>query len=88
MFLGLWEAFVQVRDVRPFILARAQSDIVRYLGRVPRRLPPTHPVTTALHALIGFAIALVLAVLVGALARRVDRSLERAVQPILVLDQS
>jgi NitT/TauT family transport system permease protein len=82
VFLGSWELFVQVRDVRPFIL-RAPSDIVRYLNRFPRDFLDGSR-TTALHALTGFTLALLIGSVVGA-ALAAWPFVERAAQPILVL---
>jgi NitT/TauT family transport system permease protein len=82
VFLAVWELFVQVRDVRPFVL-RAPSDIVRYLGRFPDDFLRASG-TTALHAVTGFLLALVVAIVAGALLAA-SPFLERASQPILVL---
>jgi NitT/TauT family transport system permease protein len=81
-FLAVWELLVRARDVRPFIL-RAPSHIVRYLGRFPGDFARAAG-TTTVHALTGFALALVLAIVVGAVLAA-SPFLERAAQPILVL---
>lgn len=82
VFLALWEALVQVNDVRPFVL-RAPSQIVRYLGKFRGDFFDAS-VETAVHSLLGFAIALLLAIPVGALLAA-SPFLERAAQPILIL---
>ena len=82
VFLGLWETLVRVNDVRPFVL-RAPSQILRYLGDFPRDFLDASA-ETAIHAVLGFAIALLLAIPVGALLAA-SPFLERAVQPILIL---
>jgi len=82
VFLALWEAFVQIRDVRPFIL-RAPSDIVRHLAKFPMDFLRASG-TTSLHAVTGFLVALALAICVGA-ALAASPFLERASQPVLVL---
>jgi NitT/TauT family transport system permease protein len=84
VFFGLWEAFVQLRDVRPFVLA-APSDIVRYLAKAPDDFARASWVT-ARHALVGFAIGLIAAVLIAA-PLAAWSFLDRAVQPVLVLVQ-
>lgn len=83
-FLVVWEAFVRLRDVRPFILA-APSDIVSYLGKAPDDFASASWVT-ARHATTGFAIALLVSIVLGA-ALAASELLERAVQPVLVLVQ-
>jgi NitT/TauT family transport system permease protein len=83
-FIALWEAFVQLRDVQPFILA-APSDIIRYLGLAPDDFLSASWVT-ARHALVGFAAALVVAIVIAA-PLAASSFLERAVQPVLVLVQ-
>jgi NitT/TauT family transport system permease protein len=83
-FLALWEAFVQLRDVRKFVLT-APSDIVRYLGKAPTDFLEASWVT-AQHATIGFAISLVAAVALAA-PLAAWGFLERAMQPVLVLVQ-
>lgn len=83
-FLLAWEALVRLGDVRPFVL-RAPSQIVAYLGRAPGDFLAASW-TTAWHAIVGFALAIVLSVPLGA-ALAASRTLERAAQPVLVLIQ-
>jgi NitT/TauT family transport system permease protein len=82
VFGVLWEAFVRLRDVRPFILL-PPSRIGRELLERPG-FYASATVVTARHALIGIAIALVVAILVGS-ALAASRFLEHAVQPVLML---
>lgn len=84
VFLSVWEAFVQWRDVRPFVLA-APSDILRYFGRAPGDFVAASLITTR-HALVGFLVALVVALVVGS-ALVASPFAERATQPVLVLVQ-
>ena len=63
-FVALWEAFVQLRHVRKFVLA-APSDIVRYLAKAPDDFVSASWVT-AQHALVGFLASLVVAVIIAA----------------------
>lgn len=83
-FLAIWEAFVRIADVRPFIL-RSPSAIVRYLGRAPDDFARASG-TTAWHAVAGLALALAVALVLGS-AMAASRFLERATQPVLVLVQ-
>ena len=80
----VWELVVRLGDVKPYIL-RAPSDIVEYLGRAPGDFAAAAWITTV-HAITGFALALVLALLVGA-ALASSPTLERAAQPVLTLVQ-
>ncbi|MGB8858562.1 MAG: ABC transporter permease subunit [Ilumatobacteraceae bacterium] len=84
VFLGAWEAFVRVFDVRKFVL-RAPSTAVHRLwtGRADF-LPAAW--TTVQHSLIGLGVALALAVVVGA-GLSTSRFLEQATQPVLTLVQ-
>ena len=84
VFLAVWEAFVQWRHVRPFVLA-SPSDILRYFGRAPGDFVAASLVTTR-HALVGFLAALLLSLLLGALLVAAP-IVERATQPVLVLVQ-
>jgi len=84
IFLVLWETFVQVRNVRPFILS-APSDILRYLNRAPDDFFDA-ALVTARQAFLGFAASLVLAILIAA-PLAAWGFLDRAVQPVLVLVQ-
>ena len=80
--LVVWELWVRVFDVKPYITI-APSEIVREISDNLRfYLEQTW--LTAWHTLVGLAIALVCAVLVGALLAA-SRRLEWAVQPLLVL---
>lgn len=82
--LLVWEAFVRLGDVRPFVL-RAPSQIVTYLGRAPGDFAAASWVT-AWHALVGFGLAFAISIPLGA-ALAASRTLERASQPVLVLVQ-
>jgi NitT/TauT family transport system permease protein len=84
VFVGAWELFVQLRDVRPFILS-APSDIVDYLRQAPRDFLDASWVT-ARQAFTGFVISLVVAIVLAAPLAASD-FLERATQPVLVLVQ-
>jgi NitT/TauT family transport system permease protein len=80
--LVLWEVWVRVADVKPFITV-PPSEIVREIADSPRfYLEQTW--LTAWHTVVGITIALVLALVVGA-ALASSRQLEWAVQPLLVL---
>lgn len=82
VFGALWELFVRVLDVRPFILL-PPSRIGRELVERPGFYFSATAVT-ARHALVGVAIALLVAILVGS-ALAASRFLEHAVQPVLML---
>lgn len=84
VFLGLWEVFVRVAHVRPFIL-RAPSRIVRYLGSEFSAYSSGAWVTIQ-HAAIGTAIGLLVALLIGS-AMTGWAFLEHATQPVLTLLQ-
>ncbi|MFM2076651.1 MAG: hypothetical protein RJA49_541 [Actinomycetota bacterium] len=84
VFLGLWELLVRATDVKPFIL-RAPSRIVAYLVDNAGDYASAAWVT-ALHALGGLTIALVVALLVGSLMAT-SAFLEHATQPVLILLQ-
>ena len=80
--LVLWETWVRVADVRPFIIV-APSEIVGEIADHPRfYLEQTW--LTAWHTIVGVGIALVLALVVGAVLAS-SRRLEWATQPLLVL---
>ena len=81
-FFALWEAFVRVFDVRPFVLARP-SRIVRYLTQFPDDYFRA-ALLTLRHAALGFALATVVAILIGA-AMAASSFLEQATQPVLTL---
>lgn len=80
--LVLWEAWVRLADVKPFITV-APSKIAEEILRNPSFwLEQTW--LTAWHTLVGVGVALVLAVAFGALLAA-SRPLEWATQPLLVL---
>lgn len=82
LFFSAWEALVRIFDVKQFVL-ESPSRIVRYLARFPVDYL-TAALTTAQHAAVGFAIAIVVALLIGA-AMAASRFVEYATQPILTL---
>ena len=84
VFFALWEAFVRVREVRPFVLA-APSDILRYINRAPQDFFDASLVT-AQQALIGFVGALLVSIVIAA-PLAAWNFLERAAQPVLILVQ-
>jgi NitT/TauT family transport system permease protein len=84
VFLALWEGFVRVFDVRPFVL-RAPSKALRHLWNFRSGFSSAAWVTVQ-HAVIGLTIALVIGVLVGA-ALAASPLLEQATQPVLTLVQ-
>jgi len=82
VFALLWELLVRALDVKPFILlapTRIASELADrpsyYLGAMG---------VTARHAVLGLAIAIAGALLLGALLST-SRFLEHAVQPVLML---
>jgi len=77
----VWELFVRIFDVRPFILL-PPSRILAELGERPRFYLEAAAVT-ARHAAVGLLISLVIAVLVGAVLAS-SRFIEQAAQPVLV----
>ncbi len=81
-FLIAWEAFVRAFDVQRFILL-APSKILAQLFDAPGFFWD-NTVITAGHMLIGLAISMLLATVLGALLTA-SRFAEEAVQPILVL---
>ena len=81
VFGALWELFVWVFDVRPFVLL-PPSQIVEELAERPRFYLEAAAVT-ARQAAAGIAISLVVAVLLGALLAT-SRFLEQAAQPVLI----
>jgi NitT/TauT family transport system permease protein len=81
VFGTVWELFVRIFDVRPFVLL-PPSQIVDELAERPRFYLEAAAVT-ARHAAAGIVISLVVAVLVGA-ALAASRFLEQAAQPVLV----
>jgi NitT/TauT family transport system permease protein len=83
-FLGLWELFVRVFDVRAFVL-RAPSRIVPYLWD-NRSDYLAGAWVTGQHAVVGSTISLIVALLIGS-AMAGSRFLELAGQPVLTLLQ-
>ena len=81
-FFGAWEAAVRAFEIRPFVLARP-SRIVRYLGRFPDDYLRASLITMR-HATLGFAVAIVIALMIGA-AMAASSFLEQATQPVLTL---
>jgi NitT/TauT family transport system permease protein len=82
VFFGAWEALVRAFDIRPFVLAKP-SRIVRYLARFPDDYLRAS-LTTMRHASLGFAVAIVVAVMIGAVMAA-SSFLEQATQPVLTL---
>jgi NitT/TauT family transport system permease protein len=78
----LWELWVRVADVKPFITIAPTKIVEEILDNPSFWLEQTW--LTAWHTLVGVGIALVLAVLAGALLAA-SRPLEWAAQPLLVL---
>lgn len=78
----IWEMLVRLLDVKPFILL-APSEIAQELADRPGTYLRA-AWTTARHSLLGLAIALAVAIVVGA-AMASSRFLEHAVQPVLML---
>ena len=83
-FLAMWEAVVRLGDVRPFVL-RAPSRIVSYLADHFGDYASAAWVT-AQHALIGSAIGLLVALIIGS-AMAASTFAEQAAQPVLTLLQ-
>jgi NitT/TauT family transport system permease protein len=81
-FGALWELFVRVFDVQPFILLPPSRILEELLQRPGYYFSAA--LVTARHALVGLGIALATAILVGS-ALAASRFLEHAVQPVLVL---
>ena len=84
VLLAVWQVAVEAFDIRPFVLS-SPSDIVGYLADAPGDFLRASGVT-ALHALVGLLLALVLSIGIGA-ALSASVTLERATQPILSLVQ-
>lgn len=82
LFFCAWEAFVRAFDIRPFVL-ESPSRIVRYLGRFPDDYFRASLITLR-HAALGFAVAMLVALIVGA-AMAASRFVEHATQPVLTL---
>ena len=83
-FLAMWEAVVRLGDVRPFVL-RVPSRIVAYLADHFGDFASAAWVT-AQHALIGSAIGLLVALIIGS-AMAASTFAEQAAQPVLTLLQ-
>lgn len=83
-FLAVWETVVRLGDVRPFVL-RAPSRIVAYLADHFGDYASAARVTTQ-HALIGTAIGLLIALIIGS-GMAASRFAEHAAQPVLTLLQ-
>jgi NitT/TauT family transport system permease protein len=84
VFLGVWELFVRLAHVRPFVL-RAPSTALAHLWRFRSGFASATWITVQ-HAVIGLAIALAVGLLVGG-ALSASRVVEHASQPVLVLVQ-
>jgi NitT/TauT family transport system permease protein len=84
ILLGAWETLVRTRDIKPFIL-RAPSQIIRYVYRF-RSDFFADSLTTGWHALIGLAVALLVAVAIGA-AMAASPTVDGMMQPPLMLIQ-
>jgi NitT/TauT family transport system permease protein len=82
LFLGVWEAFVRVFNVRKFIL-RAPSSAVNYLWKFRGDYLEAAWVTVQ-HSVLGLLFALAIAIAIGALLVG-NHFAERATQPILLL---
>ena len=82
VFTLVWELFVRLLDVEPFILLPPSRIIDELLERPGFYLEAT--LVTARHALAGLAIAVVVAVLLDSVLAS-SRFLEHAVQPVLML---
>lgn len=83
-FLGVWEAFVRLADVRPFVL-RSPSAAVSHLWKFRGGYLSATWVTLQ-HAVIGLLLALAVGLVVGSLLSA-SRFAEQAAQPVLVLVQ-
>ncbi|MEO7370243.1 MAG: ABC transporter permease subunit [Ilumatobacteraceae bacterium] len=81
-FFGAWELLVRAFGIKPFVLA-SPSRIIRYLGKFPDDYFRAGMLTLR-HAALGFAIAIVVALVIGA-AMASSRFIEYATQPILTL---
>lgn len=84
VFLGVWEAFVRLAGVRPFVL-RAPSTALAHLWRFRSGYASATWVTLQ-HAVIGLVSALLIGMAVGSLLAA-SRFAEQAAQPVLVLVQ-
>jgi NitT/TauT family transport system permease protein len=84
VFLALWQLFVDIRQPKRFIL-RSPAQIIRTLLHQPAKFFHAS-VGTATEALVGFAMALLVGLLIGAVLSA-SRWLEEAANPILTLIQ-
>jgi NitT/TauT family transport system permease protein len=82
LFFSAWEALVHIFGIRPFVLA-TPSRIVRYMARFPDDYFKASLITMK-HAAFGYAIAVVVAIVIGA-AMAASRFVEHATQPVLTL---
>lgn len=82
VFFSAWEALVQIFGIRPFVLARP-SRILRYMGRFPDDYFRASLLTMR-HAALGFAIAVLVALVIGA-AMAASSFVDYATQPVLTL---
>jgi len=80
--IALWELWVRVADVKPFITIAPSKIAEEILDNPSFWIEQTW--LTAWHTLVGVGIALLLAIVVGALLAA-SRPLEWASQPLLVL---
>lgn len=83
-FLGLWQAWVRIFDVKQFVLP-APWDIFRHLASDPGFYVDAAR-TTMWEAFLGFTLALVVALAVATVMAH-SRFVERAVMPLAVLVQ-
>lgn len=83
-FLVVWEVFVRVGDVRPFVL-RAPSSVLSYLGDNVSQFARAS-LATATAAIVSIALAALAALVIGAVLAS-SRWLEEATAPVLVLVQ-
>lgn len=82
VFFGAWEGLVRAFHIRPFVLA-TPSRILRYLARFPDDYFRASLITMK-HAALGFAVAILVAIVVGA-AMAASSFIEQATQPVLTL---
>lgn len=82
VFAVFWELLVQTLDIRRFVLL-APSTIVDTLTAAPG-FYWDNALVTALHMLVGLAISLLCAVVVGSIMAA-SRFIEEAAQPVLIL---
>jgi NitT/TauT family transport system permease protein len=82
VFAVFWQLLVQIFDIRRFVLL-APSTIIDTLAADPG-FYWDNALVTALHMLIGLAISLLCAVVVGSFMAA-SRFIEEAAQPVLVL---